>query len=309
MLRLPGPDEAVPPLVAPARAERATEEIEEVYEDEHEAEEIAATRSDRNFIVLLAGAAIALTGLIAWWMMPDGKTQPPVAGSPPPESSDPAEPVAPPKPLILEIESTVKEFLEAPTRDEALEWVIDPAGTVPKWDAWLAGEPYAAPGFQGVVGDAIAAGTSGNPVSVVQVRTGDYLLREIALKKVDGRLKIDWDSWAGWSEMTWEAFLAEKPAEPKLFRVVLSSVDYYNFGFRDDREWSSYRLDSPDGMSSIYGYVPRTGLLDQRLRPLGTGAKSKWLLKLKYPADPESGNQVLIDGIVAEGWVDESLKQ
>jgi hypothetical protein len=88
-----------------------------------------------------------------------------------------------------------------------------------------------------------------------------------------------------------------------LFRVQLSDVEYFNFDFRDDNEWSSYRLESRDGMESLYGYVPRTSGLDQRVRPADAKEKMKWVLKLKFPPDATRDNQVLIDSVVAEGWV------
>lgn len=307
MLRLPGPDDQLPPLVTPSSELAEPVEVED-YDDAVDSDEaVTAAHSDRNFMAMLAVAAVMLVALVAWWMMPEKKVPAPVVETPPLPSPAAAGgiTVETPKPLLLEIESVAKAFLEAPTRDDALALVVDPAAAAAKWDAWLAGESYAAPGFQGLVGEPVTTGTGEGAVSVVQARTGDYKLHEIALIKREGRLKIDWDSWAGWSEMSWEAFRQEKPAEPKLFRVELSGVEYFNFAFRDDREWSSYRLDSPDGMESVFGYVSRTGELDQRLRPADPGAKSKWLLKLKFPPNSTQDNQVLIDSIVADGWVAE----
>lgn len=137
----------------------------------------------------------------------------------------------------------------------------------------------------------------------VQVRTRDFELREIALVEVGDRLLVDWESWVGWSEMPWADFEREKPEQPKWFRVVLSKVDYYNFAFKDDAEWSSYRLDAPDGSTILYGYVPRAGELDQRIRPVDDTASVKLLLRLKYPPSAKSGNQVLIDAVAGQQWV------
>jgi hypothetical protein len=273
---------------------------------------VTAARSDRNFIAMLAVAAVILVGVVAWWLMPEKKGPAPVADLPKPvaqpgeastttNSGGPV--VAPPKPLLIEIESAVKAFLEARTREEALALVLDPKGSASKWDAWLAGEAYATPGFQGIVGDPVTTGTGEGATSLVQVRTGSYKLREINLIKHDGHLKVDWDSWVGWSEMTWEEFRTKKPTEPVLFRVQLSTVDYFNFAFQDDNEWSSYRLDSKDGMESMYGYVKRTGELDKRLRPPDPADMTKWTLKLKFPPNATSDKQVLIDSIVTDGWL------
>ncbi|HEY1120771.1 MAG TPA: hypothetical protein VGE67_04190, partial [Haloferula sp.] len=288
--------------------------VEEDYDDEMAADEaMTAARSDRNFIAILAVAALILVGVVAWWMVPEKKSPTPVAeGSTrePSPSATSANTTAPdgadmtaPKPLLIEIESVVKAFLEARTRDEVLAVVRDPAATASKWDAWLGGEAYAAPGFQGIIGKPSTVGTGENAFSAIQVRTGDFKMREVALIRRDGHLKVDWDSWAGWSEMTWEEFRAKKPSEPVLFRVQLSDVEYFNFDFRDDTEWSSYRLESQDSIEFLYGYVPRSGELDQRLRPSDAKEKMKWMLKLKFPPNATRDNQVQIDSIVDEGWV------
>lgn len=311
MLRLPGPDDELPPLIS-SQASVAEPVEHEEYDDDADADEaVAAARSDRNFIAILAVAAVVLIGVVAWWLMPEKKAPASIAGAPQPESPAATATthntggltVEPPKPLFIEIESTVKAFLEAPTREASLALVLDPEDSARKLDAWLAGETYAAPGFQGIVGDPVTSGTGEGATSIVQLRTGDYNLREIILIKRDGRLKVDWDSWVGWSEMTWKEFRKKKPVEPVLFRVRLSIVDYFNFGFSDDHEWSSYRLDSRDGMDSLYGYVPRTGNLDQRLRPVDVSATTKWVVKLKFPPDATSDSQVVIDSVVGEGWL------
>lgn len=59
---------------------------------------------------------------------------------------------------------------------------------------------------------------------------------------IDGAdgLKVDWESWVGWSEMPWDDFLKIKATEPKLVRVMLKWVDYYNFDFSDEKKWRVY---------------------------------------------------------------------
>jgi hypothetical protein len=312
MLRLPGPDDELPPLISSRTAVAEAVENEE-YDDADADEAVTAARSDRNFIAILAVAAVILVGIVAWWLMPEKKAPAAVVDAPqsmtPPAAASATTTnnggliVAPPKPLLIEIESAVKAFLEAPTREEALALVLDPEASARKWDAWFAGEAYAAPGFQGIVGDPVTSGTGEGATSLAQVRTGNFKLREIQLVKQDGRLRVDWDSWVAWSEMTWDEFRTKKPTEPVLFRVQLSAVEYFNFAFNDDNEWSSYRLDSPDGMETMYGYVKRTSDLDKRLHPADPADETKWVLKLKFPPDATRDNQVLIDSVVAEGWL------
>ncbi len=304
MLRLPEAGDELPPLVRPPREAMPDPANEEEFEEEA-VEEVAAVHSDRNFIVGLVLSALTLLSLFWWWMMPDaaksgnGTTSPPDAGVAS-ASGNKAQHEPTTKTLISEIESVVKAFLEAPTAEEALRWVRDPAAIAPK----IAGKPYAAPGFKGLVDDAVTNAGLDARIMSVAVRTGDFEMRKIALLKEGGQLKVDWESWAGWSEMPWADFKREKPVEPKLFRVVLSRIDYYNFAFKDESEWSSYRLDSPDGSDSLYGYVRRTSELDQQIRPVDNRGKINLLLRLEFPPDSLSDNQVLIDSLAGDGWVE-----
>jgi hypothetical protein len=103
--------------------------------------------------------------------------------------------------------------------------------------------------------------------------------------------------------MPWKEFMESRPSSPKLFRVMLSSIDYYNMGFADDTEWQSYRLVSPDGMIALYGYAERGSVFNARLKPPPDTEEMMMTLMLRYPETGARPEQVMIDGIVAEGWV------
>ncbi len=306
MLRLPGPDDELTPLVIPPRAA----EPEVVEEIDFEADEEVAnegTGGDYKFIIGLAVPGLLLLGLFAWWMMPDPvepRSSPriavPSAGSVP--GGGTREPAA--KPLMLQLEAVAKAFLEAPDVAEVLRHVRDPEKTAPKLEAWLAGKPYVAPGFHELISKSVATSSFAGKLIMLKVRTGDFEMRDLVLVGDKGSFKVDWESWVGWSEMSWEEFQSERPAQGKWFRVSLSRVDYYNFAFKNELEWSSYRLDSPDGSTSLYGYIPRTSQLDQEIRPVDEEERVKLLLKLRYPTEPPTGNQVLIEGVSGDGWVE-----
>jgi hypothetical protein len=304
MLRLPAGDDSPPPLVGPARdgSRELPEEIETEDDDDSTA---GSGRGDWRFLLGLALPALVLLGLFAWWMLPD-PSKPPAAvpvttvAPPPPDAVAAAPPV---KTLMVEVESVVRGFLEAQTPEDMLRHVRDPERIAPKLEDRLAGKPYAAPGFREILADTVSTTGSGSILSV-KVRTGDFELREIVLLGGEGGLKVDWESWVGWSEMPWEDFQRERPVDGKWFRVTLSRVVYYNFAFKDEAEWVSYRLDSPAGDHSLYGYVPRAGALDEKIRPIDENGKVKLLLKLRFPPDAASGNQVIIDAVSGHGWVD-----
>lgn len=142
-----------------------------------------------------------------------------------------------------------------------------------------------------------------NDFAAVTITTGDFETKQLAYIDGPGGLKIDWESWVGWSEMSWAEFTELKPTEPKLFRVILRQVDYYNFDFKDERTWRSYRLISPDGEDLLYGYVERDSLLDQQIRPPEQSRPVSMILMLRYPENAEASQQVIIERYVADGWV------
>jgi len=141
----------------------------------------------------------------------------------------------------------------------------------------------------------------------INVRTRSFDEKSIAYADSKDGLKIDWEIWVGWSAMTWDEFLKTKPTTARVFRLRLNPIDYYNFAFSDDRKWQAYRIVSPDGAHSIYGYVERGSAVCAKLsHPSEDRTEIQQvpsILSLKFPGKAISANQVLIEDLVAEGWV------
>lgn len=300
MLRLPAEDAQPGPLML----ER---------EDEHdyeEAEEAAIESRGRNLTTMAfaGGTAVVALGIFAWWMMPDRSATRNIVPSeevPAVVVEAPSTPATTTKTDLAEIDAVTRSFLEAESIEELKPWIREAEATFPKIAPWLGDEPYRAPGFRDLGSD-IKFFTRDNLNSVtVPVRTRDRQAQVTLVKEAAG-WRVDWESWAGWSEMSWEEFRSTKPTEPKLFRVKVFTADYYNFGFKDELEWRSYRLDSADGEDSLTGYAERGGDIDVRMDPREVTDGKRMLVKLKFPAESPAGNQVLVDSIVAEDWLDSS---
>ncbi|MGE9271080.1 MAG: hypothetical protein ACQKBU_09790, partial [Verrucomicrobiales bacterium] len=136
------------------------------------------------------------------------------------------------------------------------------------------------------------------------INDGEFEKHQVALALESGRWKLDWESLAGWSEMSWDELKETQPTHPILIRTKIRPVDYYNFGFSDENKWSCYSLVNPQGDSSLYGYVPSLGALDLQLQVAETRKNMQVTLKVRYPKDAPSDNQVLIEEvIVADGWI------
>lgn len=203
--------------------------------------------------------------------------------------------------FLAAAEPLARAFLTAENSDQLLPLVRKPETTGPRIQSHFPDGKIEAPGMA-AFNTRLDVTRQGAALSVL-VRTDDMLEKRLSYFPTAEGLKIDWESWAGWSDMPWQEFLATKPEQATMFRVVLSPVEYYNFGFTDDRKWQSYRLISPDGEHSLYGYVERGLPLDLNLRLSPDRKQSDLTLLLKFPPTAASHNQVLITQMLAEGWV------
>ncbi len=331
MLKIPVAGDTPPPLMATLR--RADFEDDEVAEPQRRVKkrrrgksanalanpswerDHRGSRSGRSdnrqmrFLLISGVVLLALVGGGAYVAMNRDSGPPPVVEGPPTEAATPTAAVesAPAGPrgdatLLAEAEPLVTQFLAAKSVDELLPLVRHPEITGPRMQAFYPDGKIHAPGLS-KFNSGSGIFVRGNLVSIPLI-TGELENRAIALIDGSEGLKIDWESWARWSDISLDEFMATKPTTSHVFRVTVSAVDYYNFGFSDESEWKSYRLISPDGADSLYGYVPKESVLDVRLQPPPDSKGVAWMLALKYPADATSGSQVEIERIVTEGWVE-----
>lgn len=258
-------------------------------------------------VLLLAGVLVAMFG----GADPEPAPAQPVARANAkqgePAGNSPAAPARGDAEFLKLTEPMARSFLEAKTVDEMLPFVRDPGRAGPRMKRFYPDGTLVAPGMSAfnIDSEVIHMGI----VSSVRLRTRDFEDRQISFVETPEGPKIDWESWAGWSELPWEEFLASKPRDPVLFRVVLSDVDYYNMGFRDEAKWRSYRLESPDGTHSLYGYAERDSVLDARLRPGPDVKRRNFTVMLRFPTEGDARDQVVIDRVVAEGWVLENEQE
>jgi len=204
--------------------------------------------------------------------------------------------------LLAEIEPMAKGFLEASTVDEILPFVRNREQVEKKIRAYYPNGTISAPGMS-------AFNTTSNvayrgKLASVAVRTNDFSPKQLAFIRTNDGLKIDWESYTGWSEIPWDELLSQKPTKAAVFRASLRMVDYYNFSFADEGKWQSYQLRSPDGQHVVYGYVKRDSTLDKQLRPADKNSGNLVTVSLKFPLGETSKNQVLIEEVLADGWVE-----
>jgi hypothetical protein len=267
------------------------------------------------FWMLMGGAMLFLlvVGVLAIFGVGDLKSRQ-LAGAVPPvfikskttemvPSSDPQKLDAA---LLAQAKLLVGQFLDARRIEEMLPLVRNPQVAEARMRSHYPGGEIEASGLMefNTAGGLYKMGSSFE----VKVRTRDGQDRALAFCETPEGIKIDWESWVGWSEMPWEEFMDSKPTTGKLFRVLLEPVSYYNFAFSDEQKWNAYRLESPDGQLEIYGYAGRNSELASDLKLPLDKKQSALTLLLKFPAAAKADNQVIIEKIIANGWLLETVK-
>lgn len=331
MLKIPAPADTPPPLTAPlpeAEAEEPAADGEggktkkrrrgkkaraEKHSWEQQPKSFRVGRREKRQMRLMSVGGAALFALIVAGVIVSMNLGNKRVAAPVGETAAAKNPAAAPVPpavprgeasLLAEAEPLTRKFLEATTVEELLPLVRNPAVAEARMRGFYPGGKIKAPG--------LAKFNSGGGLSIrgklvsLAVRTRDQEEKSLAFIDTPQGMKIDWESWAGWSEISWEKFLSSKPVTGHVFRVTLTPVDYYNFGFADDVKWQSYRLESPDREHAVFGYVEKGSVLNQRIRPDAETKSVALMLSLKFPEGTASNNQVLIERFVAEGWVEEA---
>lgn len=319
MLRLPEEGEETPPLVvddgkgALRRRRRHSEAHREKRAAEIFDETFARkTGPDPIFARMLVAAVVTIVlVLVAGLLWPRGERAPePVAGardSDLPEALRPVEEeedevmsrILAPATVRDELEPVVRSYLEAPDLEAAAEFVAHRDLTQPRMREHY-GQDYRPLGLRGI--DWSGTLTRGRGWASFRIETNDFETRTVFLID-DGGWKLDWESWAGWSPMTWEELRAEQPTETIRVRARVRPTEYYNFGFAE-ADWHSVMLAAPDDENAIYGYVPAGSELHTRLNFLDGVRERRLLLDIRYPENAPIDNQVFIEAVVGEDWLD-----
>ncbi len=202
------------------------------------------------------------------------------------------------------MEPLARKFLDAKTVEEILPLVRHPDISEARIREFYPGGTIEAVGMS----QFNSAGTYAmrGKIFLIVIRTRSQQEKTLTFIDTSHGMKIDWESWVAWSDLSWEKFIASKPITGHVFRVTLAPVEYYNFGFSDDSKWQSYRMEFPNSDHALYGYVEKLSVLDRRIHPAPEGGSVNVMLSLKFPEKATNDSQVLIDGFVADGWVEEA---
>lgn len=199
------------------------------------------------------------------------------------------------------------KFLEAESVDELLALIADAPSVEKSVRDHVTSHP-----LQRVTGATLAIDSSSNEKDghwCVTATLADSGKKQIHVVAENGQARVDWPSYVVWSAMEWNQFMTTKPSQAKLFRVLADdSETRYEHAFADQQELRCIRLQNPTDSKSppIYAYVDRRSTVASEIDFLLRQAQEKPLkltVRLKYPMDPMTDNQVWLENVVTSGWV------
>ena len=114
---------------------------------------------------------------------------------------------------------------------------------------------------------------------------------------------IDWDAYARYNSASWGDILSGKSQSAEV-RVFVEHSDYYNFLYRDESEWSCYRLTSPDLKDSLYAYAKKRSKQEIALASVQSLNKAiPVVLGISTTQDGLKHRQITIDRVYAFSWI------
>ena len=211
----------------------------------------------------------------------------------------------------------LRRFFSASNPEDMLKEVRHPEITAPRLKQWLAGKPLKPRTIEN-------ESQAWNEIRIGEAEfiTGalsmdDFRVANVALEiQKDGQVKVDWESYANWAEVSWPDFLKNQPERPVDYRVVVMPIRYYNYAFQGkEAEMLAFRLEDPEKFGYCYAYCHKDSAAAARLidhlrkaRRLGRVTKEgvpviQCMLRLHFPEEGKKGNQALIDDFISESWI------
>ena len=211
---------------------------------------------------------------------------------------------------VVKIENAVKGFLTSGSIQERLSFVRDPERVKPLMEKYYGNEEFEPEGFEELNRGEIRYR---GDFFTSFVRIGDFSSFPIAVERFeDGdnfSYRVDWESWVGYCEMSAEDLIRVKPTEPKLLRIILRQGSYYNYEYSDDQVWAAYRLGFRNSDRALLAYARRSSQEGEILAELFRDSEELlYTLKIRYPENARSSDQVEIVELLEQGWIEDTPK-
>lgn len=198
----------------------------------------------------------------------------------------------------------LRRFTNASSWQEKLSCVIDKERVEPLMRTYYEGQSKAAPTISSTL---TPAHFKLNQTEVLLFSSPSGGASELAMVSPTpgGRFLVDWESFVGASDASWQDFKRMRSTHPALFRLFAQRDDYFNYEFSDASQYLSVRLTSPEGEQFIFGYCDKDSAIGKTLASLLDQSKARLplTLRLAYPENAQSDHCVKIVGVIANRWL------
>lgn len=125
------------------------------------------------------------------------------------------------------------------------------------------------------------------------------------LKQPDKSWKLDWESYSGVSEMSWEDLAKQRPTQPILLRARAQPGDYFNYEFEDFDKFVSVRLDEPRRRGFVlFAFCEKESPLAKALEVLFKASDVPAVtVRVAFPPNAQSDRCVHLLELVADSWL------
>lgn len=140
------------------------------------------------------------------------------------------------------------------------------------------------------------------------------------LRDEKGIVRVDWESYVGYSATPMKDFREKRPDQGVNMRVLASADIYYNYEFSDSKKFLSVRLRNADGTESVNGFCEMGGrvasAITAQLAAAETRAAAKkaedpatkrvWvpvIVKVRFPTKAQSDHCVELVDLLHDRWL------
>lgn len=217
----------------------------------------------------------------------------------------------------------LKQYREAKQWKEKLPLVYQSGQAQPLMEEFYGSQGLADPAVSGLI-SASNMKIGNRNVLALTYSSGDRLNRVVHVnfwRAADG-LRLDWESFVGFSGKGMGSFRASQCAVPTVFRVLAMPDDYYNFEFSDSKKYLCLRLYSPNGGDYLHGYCARDSADGKKVVQIlgdslnansamasGNGLRSQVnghfpiTVQIAFPEKAQSDRCVMIEKFVSPWWL------
>ena len=202
-----------------------------------------------------------------------------------------------------EVWQTIQQFCAAASPAALLPLIRDPDRVGPALLRFYPPENPWAPLSLGAPPDLSALEVHRNFV-LLDLPLADFSSRPIALEKTPAGFRVDWESFTGYSELSWPELRRTRPRSPVVLRAVLRPTDYFNLDFPSSTTHQSFKVSDLHSDHVLYGYAPLDSPVHLQLKKVLLNAPSVHaVLRVRYPQNSTNDRQLEITEVLEKGWI------